>query len=121
MEHRWNKRADVRFDVSVHRQGRPIALCNSHNASLEGMFLELDADALDLQVGSAIEVVFGPRRRQPAKRWRSSAVVMHRSPRGVGLMFATLQPEVLVVLDAAASGRDVSETVTEHTPLISSA
>ena len=115
MEHRWNKRADVRFDVSVHRQGRPIALCTSQNASLEGMFLELDADALDLQVGASIEVAFELRGREPGKRWRSNAVVMHRSPRGVGLMFATFQPEVLAVLDARASGRDVSEIVAANT------
>jgi hypothetical protein len=121
MEHRWNKRADVRFDVSMHRRGMPAALCMSRNASLEGMFLELDADALDLQVGTAIEVAFRLRGGEPGKRRRSSAVVMHRGPRGVGLMLATFQPEVLAVLAAAASGRDVGATAaSEHGALIAS-
>lgn len=105
MEHRWNKRAKAHVEVALYRHGRLLAHCHSRDVSLEGMYLALDADTLDLQVGGALDVIFTPRTGKPSGELRSGAVVRHRRPEGVGIMFATFQPEVLAFLDAAANGR----------------
>jgi len=107
MEHRWNARRPLRVDVALYRPGEQVVLCRSRDLSLEGMRLEVDANALELHVGMAVEVVIslrGGASERPPKLFRTSAVVMHRDEAGIGLMLTTFEPALLCALQALVVG-----------------
>jgi len=113
MEHRLTRRVPVDLDVVAdHEPALPVAGV-ARDLSLEGMFVEVDPEALDAQIGSALEIAFEVERGGRARACRSTAVVMHRQARGVGVMFATLDPAFLVAVEGVVRHARASEALIE--------
>jgi len=104
MEHRWTERREARLDVAFYRQGRPATICKSRNVSLEGMYLEVDARALDLRIGTPVELVLRLPHAAPGRRHSAKALVRHCDDVGVGLMLTAVAPELSMALRATCDG-----------------
>jgi hypothetical protein len=86
MEHRWHARGDVELDVVLYHQGIPVARCEAHNISPNGIFIEPASEELDVNTPVELEFVLGG--KEKAEHYRINARVVHQSGKGTGLMFS---------------------------------
>lgn len=86
--------------VQIHYHGRRFLAAHGRSLSRQGMYL--DVRNLTLPVGTRIDLELEHRGRAR----RLEAVVIHRSPAGVGVRFVEEQPD----LDTEPAAADAAET-----------
>jgi hypothetical protein len=84
MEHRWNPRQPVRFDVLWHLANGVRGRAVMRDLSLEGLYLEMDSPPA---VNHALELHFRLPGPDGGCFCRVEALVVHRNVAGAGLLF----------------------------------
>lgn len=100
MEHRWGRRAAL--DVEVTINDRPLALLRGRirNISISGAFVQTK---ISLPINTRVELVFTPHKDDPNRVYRLDAIVLRRTPEGLGMMFSQFNPKSLAdLIDRAA-------------------
>ena len=87
MEHRLQKRVRIAVGVDIYCQGRLVARGTIRNLSRDGMFVEYEEILCPLH--RCVQVGFRARGKGSGTGQRMSAYVIHRSDKGMGLMFVT--------------------------------
>jgi len=105
MEHRCNRRQAVSLDANVQcrRLGRMVG--RIRNIGLGGLFIETGWRRPALN--TIVELLFSIPLEGELCPCRIRALVVHRSERGVGLMFEELGPQI----------RSLLNRLTEHAPV----
>jgi len=97
IERRYCERQPVHLDVAIrYRDQRPLP-ATARNLSQEGMLLSLGPAVFPR--GTLLDLEFAHR----GYKWRFPALVVHRSSRGMGVMFPDFQPELYRSLAVAAN------------------
>ncbi len=102
MEHRCSVRKPVGFQLLLYKHGLPIQSGVSRDLGLGGMFVETGTRSW--RKNESLEIEFLGEGGQPAMRL--SALVVHHSSAGVGLMFNALSSEQRRVLRSALFHND---------------
>jgi len=87
-EHRYSAKHPIDIKVQILYHGRRFFAARGRSLTNQGMYL--DVRNLTLPVGTQVELEMECLGRQ----WRLEAVVVHRSPAGVGVKFREAQPEL---------------------------
>ena len=80
MEHRYNRRVPIKINVLVYKKGLPVAIGQTRNLAMTGMFLEMSPGAFTKH--SMIEIEF-----TGAEKPRIPAFVVNCAADGYGLEF----------------------------------
>lgn len=97
IERRYCHRQPVHLDVSIRYRDQQPLPATARNLSQEGMLLSLGPAVFPR--GTLLDLEFSHR----GYKWRFPALVVHRSSRGMGVMFPDFQPELYRSLTAAAA------------------
>jgi len=98
MEHRWGMRVPAQLDVSI--DFRPRGLIHGRVCDLSGSGLFVAVSEVDLPLNTRVEVVCVLQDPGVARIQRLNAIVVRRTPRGVGLAFSQFNPQGLSDLRA---------------------
>jgi hypothetical protein len=69
-----------------------VALGTTRNINLEGMFVKIPSAAFAMGTALDVEILAG---HEGLKHHTLRGVVVHRSAHGFGVMFTTIEPDVL--------------------------
>lgn len=97
MNHRLCKRTNIIEDVVLYRSGQYVTRGKIRNVSLDGMFIE--TVATNYPVLTCVEVGFVTYKDEMAHKQHMRAYVIHRSNKGIGLMFVTLNDDQLLSIN----------------------
>ena len=99
MEHRCSKRKPIQHSVVVDSPGLGLTSTNSSDISLDGMFLRTDGFnfPLNAPVFVAFDIAAGPQHDD----FGLEAMVVRRTPTGVGLMFLEMETAIRRALQTA--------------------
>ena len=86
MEHRYCRRKPLEVGVRLYNGAEVLAEGEMQNISTGGIYVRLD-DTRDFPVDRVVEVAFDVPDGGGTCAIRSPAMVVHRNPRGIGLMF----------------------------------
>lgn len=89
MEHRYATRFPRRINTLIYRQGLPVQVGRTRDISNEGAFVE--TGQIQGSLPDCLELEFLPG-VQSLERFRLKALVVHRTPAGIGIEFAMLDP-----------------------------
>ncbi len=104
IERRYCNRQPVHLDVSIRYRDQYPLPATARNLSQEGMLLSLGPAVFPR--GTLLDLEFSHR----GCKWRFPALVVHRSSRGLGVMFPDFQPDLYRSLTAAANPSSSPET-----------
>lgn len=93
VEHRLGTRHNIDLDVAIEHVHAGVLAAQAHNISADGMFLRPDQTNIPLY--ARVNVVFELYGQQIHRR----ALVVRRSPKGIGVMFDKRTPELLSLLN----------------------
>jgi anti-anti-sigma regulatory factor len=99
MEHRYGSRIDLAMDVDLAVEDSPLGHFPTRNIGDGGMFVE--TGPIDLQPNDLVRLQL----RLNGRRRRLSALVVHRSENGVGLMLMAEDPEYSQFFHDVLEGR----------------
>ena len=88
MEHRFNLRKPIRLDVLISHQGLGLVSAQSLNVSMGGMFIDTGRVRLPSNAVIKLSFTFEPECNNNV--YDISAIVVHSSDHGVGVMFDRL-------------------------------
>jgi hypothetical protein len=95
------------LDVVIYHKGLPIAVAQSHNIGLEGMYVETRWHLFS--VGTLLEAEFILDETRDGRRHRLPVLVAHVRGRGFGLMFACFEQRLFRALEAMLFDDGVNE------------
>ena len=108
MEHRLSPRTTTPIAVVVHVRGRGRARCVTRDASVDGMFINLDAGLFGVRERSVIEVTLAEA-GGGTPHAATMAYVVHRQRHGLGVMFTSLASPMRDAIARLLAERRVSE------------
>jgi len=85
MEHRHGKREPINVETLVYRQGLPVAWGRILNFGVGGAFVAFRNTTMSN--GYYLEVEFTAALGGSDHKYRTQAIVVHRSQNGIGIMF----------------------------------
>ncbi len=94
MEHRWQARKPVEFEVFLYHQGVPVARCDARNLSSNGIFIQPPIS--DLEINGSVELEFSVKEAEQNRWYRVNARVIHQSEKGTGLMFQAASSDTTI-------------------------
>jgi hypothetical protein len=97
-DRRWSERVHIALDVVIYHKGLPIAVAQSHNVGLEGMYVETRWHLFS--VGTLLEAEFILDESRDCRRHRLPVVVAHVRGNGFGLTFACFNQRLFRALEA---------------------
>jgi hypothetical protein len=113
MEHRWNPRLSLQGVVNVYHPVAGRLRGQLHNISIGGMSVATEAT---LPLNAVVTVSFAVRTTLDVSEHRLSALVVHQSNAGAGLMYLDLDPDTFTLLRRLIHTRGEVTTAFEIVP-----
>ena len=91
MEKRWSLRKSIQLDVVLHHDTVGAIKCKTRDISLEGMFIEIDNQALPIEDPVYLDFIL---QNDDNKLHHIRAKVVRTTGNGMGVMFREFNPRI---------------------------
>ncbi|MCB1740194.1 MAG: PilZ domain-containing protein [Gammaproteobacteria bacterium] len=103
IKHRLHERCGARFDVELKLHANRTLSCTARDVSVDGIFVELDAERAGLHSGCGVQVVFSAYQDGALHHYLVTGVITHCNDDGAGIMFAACERPLAQLLAALAN------------------
>jgi hypothetical protein len=92
MEHRWNTRKNANLRLMCYLNSSDVIPAKVRNMSLSGMFIE--TGPVFLSRNDRVDIAFSLPNADESAVYRLTALTIHSSREGIGVMFCDMNPDV---------------------------